>query len=191
MVSFIVSVCNGAVMLEFAEEALDAIAIAIEEWAERRDADSARHRLDAGPYRGCSRCRTWSAGVRAGRASGGERGQCTARAVAEVRVFEGFRGTGYGGGYEAVRLTCRCGEEVRRTEERSTGAAGRHYQLRYEAAYAACAEALGSRPPVSREVVRSILPANANHIALLAIATFDALIPRCGEADSGGGFPSW
>ena len=36
-------------MLEFAEEAFDEIAIAIEERAEGRDAFAARHRFDAGP----------------------------------------------------------------------------------------------------------------------------------------------
>src|SRR3546814_19306419 len=36
-------------MLEFAEETLDEVAIAVEERAERRDALAVRHGLDAGP----------------------------------------------------------------------------------------------------------------------------------------------
>src|SRR5262249_20523716 len=41
--------CDGAEMLEFAEEALDQIAIAVEEGAEGRDPHATSHGLDVGP----------------------------------------------------------------------------------------------------------------------------------------------
>src|SRR6516162_6676961 len=39
--------CSG--MLEFVEEALDEVAVAVEPWAERGEVDAVRHRLDVRP----------------------------------------------------------------------------------------------------------------------------------------------
>jgi hypothetical protein len=39
----------GSEMLNLVEEALDQVAIAVKEWAERWDVDPVRHRLDVGP----------------------------------------------------------------------------------------------------------------------------------------------